>query len=347
MDNVTHSLTGLALSRVGFNRLCPRAVWLLMLSANAPDVDFAIAPMGAFRYLEVHRGYSHSLVGLPIVAVLSVLIVAAVFREKLPWLRAWAIGLVGVASHLLLDVTNSYGVRLLLPFSSRWFYLDLNSLCDAWILLALFLAAVWPLFSRLVNREIGDFRLNRGQTSAALALLFFVAFDAGRLLLHDRVVAQLQSRLYEELPPLQAAALPDFGNPLHWTGIIETAHEYRSFDLNAISQLDVTSSRQFYKPAMTMGFRAIKEVEPFRYFLYFARFPVWSQQPVVGAGTKGVRFDLTDLRFGIPGGSSFHCIALVNDHSQIVGKWFTYGTGAELGWGEDSGNSTVSSKSSK
>ena len=341
MDNVTHSLTGLALSRVGFNRLCPRAVWLLLLSANAPDSDIVFAPSGALRYLEMHRGLSHSLVALPLMAALAVLVTAVLFRQRLPWWRAWTICLVGVGSHLLLDWTNSYGVRLLLPFSSRWFHLDLNSLCDAWILLALFSAAVWPLFTKLVNREIGDSRSSSGRLGAALVLLFFVLFDLTRLLLHNRLTAQLESRLYDDTAPLQVAALPNFANPLRWTGIVETAGDYRSLDLNALAQLDTTSARKFYKPPVTPALQAILAVDPFRYFRYFARFPVWSQQPVVGAKTNGVRFDLTDLRFGTPGSGSFHCIALENARHGILGKWFTYGTGTELGWGEDSINPPV------
>ena len=41
---LTHSLTGLALSRAGLDRLCPRAAWLLILSANVPDSDIVVAP---------------------------------------------------------------------------------------------------------------------------------------------------------------------------------------------------------------------------------------------------------------------------------------------------------------
>ena len=40
------------------------------------------------------------------------------------WWRAWAVAMIAVASHLLLDLTNVYGVRLLLPFSGRWFHWD-------------------------------------------------------------------------------------------------------------------------------------------------------------------------------------------------------------------------------
>ncbi len=178
MDNITHSLTGLALARAGLNRVCPRATLLLILSANAPDADICAALRGQFAYLEVHRGYTHSLICLPVMALLPVLVVAAIYRRALPWTRAWLLCCLGVASHLLMDWTNSYGIRLFLPFSSRWLHLDWNSLYDGYILAVLAFAALWPLFSRLVSREIGD-RVPQGRAIAVFALAFFVVFDVG------------------------------------------------------------------------------------------------------------------------------------------------------------------------
>ncbi len=332
MDNVTHSLTGLALSRAGLDRFCPRAVWLLLLSANAPDVDIVAAPQGAFRYLEIHRGYTHSLVAMPFLAALAVLVVAAISRKKLPWLRAWLICLAGLASHLLLDWTNSYGIRLCLPFSSRWFHLDLNSLFDVWILAALLVAAIWPLFSRLVNREIGDQHSPAGRAIAVFALVFFALFDIGRAALHNRAVAQLESRLYDGQPPLQAAALPDAFDPLRWTAIVETPGNYRLSTVDPLRQLNPENASIFYKPPVTPSLEAAQRIDPFRFFLYFSRFPVWSIQPVIGATSRGTRLDLTDLRFGTPGAGSFHCVAYENEKNQVIEKRFTYGSGIDMGW---------------
>ncbi len=334
MDNVTHSLTGLALSRAGLDRFCPRAVWLLILSANAPDADIVAAPQGAFRYLEVHRGYTHSLFGLPLMAALAVVVIAALFRQKLPWFRAWLLCLAGVASHLLLDATNTYGVRLLLPFSSRWFHLDLNGLYDGCILAILIFAALWPSFSRLVNREIGDRRSPAGRTVAVLALSFFLLFDIARGILHNRVVSQLESRLYDGAPPLDVAALPDAFNPLHWTGVIETSNAYLLSTVNPISQWTLENPDTFYKPQITPALEAAIRTDPFRYFLYFARFPIWSLQPVLGDRTRGTRLDLTDLRFGRPGAGSFHSVGYANAENQLLFKAFTYSSGADLGWND-------------
>ncbi|HEY7210116.1 MAG TPA: metal-dependent hydrolase [Bryobacteraceae bacterium] len=333
MDNLTHSLTGLALSRAGLDRFSPRAVWLLVLSANAPDSDIVVATRGAFPYFEAHRGYTHSFIGLPFMAALVVLVVAAVSRTRLPWLRAWILCLIGVGSHLLLDATNSYGIRLLLPFSSRWSHLDLNGLYDIWILLALLFAALWPLFAGLVTREIGAKSSSAGRTLAIAALVFFAAFDLLRLTMHNRVVAQLESHLYEDLPPLNAAALPDSFNPLRWTAVVETADTYELSSTRPFGEFASGNPAIFYKPPVTHALDAVRAIEPFRYFLYFARFPVWSVQTITAESTRGTRLDLTDLRFGVPGAGSFHCIAYLDARDQVAGKWYTFGSGSPLGWG--------------
>lgn len=333
MDNITHSLTGFALSRAGLNRVSPRAVVLLLLSANAPDIDIVAAFGGAFRYLEVHRGYTHSLLGLPFMAALSVLVTAAIYRERLPWLKAWLLCCAGVGSHLLLDWTNSYGIRLFLPFSSRWFHLDINSLYDGWVIVILVFAAVWPYFSRLVSGEIGS-RAPSGKGTAIFALCLFVLFDCTRAILHAKATGQLQTRVYDGFPPIQAAALPEPFAPWRWTGIVETTRDYRKINIDVSAQLQPENAQIFYKPPVTPSLKSAESTEPFRFFLYFARFPVWSQEAVpLGAG-MGKRLDLTDLRFGIPGRGSFHCVALENARDQILGAWFTFGSGTNFGRGE-------------
>src|SRR3954451_5114291 len=105
MDNVTHSLTGLALAHAGLDRFCPRATLLLLLSANAPDCDIVALARGQLAYLEAHRGYTHSLLFLPAMVLICVLVTAALYREKLQWRRAGLVCAIGLASHLLLDWT--------------------------------------------------------------------------------------------------------------------------------------------------------------------------------------------------------------------------------------------------
>lgn len=331
MDNLTHSLTGLALARAGLERFSPRAASLLILSANAPDLDIVFLAQGPLKYFEAHRGYSHSVLFLPMMALLAVLVTSAIFRQRLPWLKAWLICCIGVASHLLIDWTNNYGIRLLLPFSSRWFHLDLNSLYDAWILLALLFAAGWPVFSSLVSGEIGA-RRQAGRGLAIFALAFFLFFDCGRALLHSRAVAQLDARLYDDAPPIQTAAFPDPFSPLRWSGVVETQTAYLTTPVESSGDLGSGQERKYFKPAVTPALELVANRPEFRYLRYFSRFPVWSVEPVALQDGEGTRLELSDLRFGSPGVGAFHCVALVDSHNQVLGSWFTYGSGREYGW---------------
>ena len=332
MDNVSHSLMGLALSRAGLNRLTPRATLLLLLSANIPDIDIAALAKSQLAYLEVHRGPTHSLIAVPVLALECVVIVAALFRKRLPWFQAWVVCIIGVLSHLLLDWTNNYGIRLFIPFSMRWFHLDLNSLTDGPIVAALGLAAIWPWLSGLVSGEIGDKKKSTGQGIAIAMLLLCLIYDVGRNNLHARAITQLESRLYQGSPPVETAALPMPINPFRWRGIVTTKAAYFQYDLNTLGQLNVESADKFFRIPTSEVTAAPRQTAAFSYFLYFARFPIWSVQPVALNDGTGKRIELTDLRFGEPGQGSFHCIAVEDPDDKVIASWFTYGNGADLGW---------------
>lgn len=321
MDNLTHSLTGLALARAGFGRFCPRATALLVLSANAPDIDVVALAGGPLKYFEIHRGYTHSIIGLPFMSLLTVLVVAALFRQKLPWGKALLLCALGVASHLLIDWTNDYGVRLFLPFSSAWFALDIASLYDGAIWAALIFAALWPSLERLVNSEMG-IRRPAGRGVAVFALLFFLAYDSGRALMHGRAVAQLQSVLYDGAVPLETAALPNPFNPFRWKGVVETTRSFQVVPVDVFGPLQPRSALVFYKHVMTRNMQLIAQTEPFRYFLYFARFPVWFSDQTGNGNVPLTRVELMDLRFGLPGASGFHCTAVEDNQRRLLKSEF-------------------------
>lgn len=324
MDNISHSLTGLALAQTGLRRWSPAGTAILLISANAPDCDIVALTGGSLAYLEQHRGYTHTLLFLPLMGLLSALLAAALFRQRLPWLRAWGLGCIGVASHLLLDWTNTYGIRLMLPFSSRWFHLDWNNLYDGFFLAVLLLSALWPLLANLVSGEIGERRSN-GRAIAIAALVAIGLFECGRAFLHGRTVATLQSRIYDEQQPLQAAALPDAFNPFRWQGVVETENAYITLPVSATGQPEFSAAETFHKPPKEPVLSALqKGQESFRFGAYFARFPVWSLVPVSIDNGRGVRVDMSDLRFGTPGAGSFHFFALLNARDIVVESGFSW-----------------------
>jgi inner membrane protein len=316
MDNLTHSLTGLALARTGLQKYTPHGTLLLIVAANLPDADGVSWFWGPLKYLEIHRGYAHSLIGLPLVALAAVLITAAIRRKRLPWLGAWAIACVGVASHLLLDWSMSYGIRLLLPFSSTWYRLDFFGLVD-WIVLAvLLLAWLGPWLGKLVSNEIGS-RPGKGRGLAIFALVFFAAYGGFRALMHARVMEQLQSRVYVDLlgsPANRIAAFPETANPFAWNAVVEGDHAYRMYRLYALGNFDPDGGMLLYKTNWTPALERVSQTKTFRYCSYFTLFPYWQEYP---AADDSKTVTLSDLRFGAPSKGFFGVTAILNPAGQV------------------------------
>src|SRR3954454_11904230 len=205
MDNLTHTAIGLFLSRAGLNKWTPLATPILLLAANAPDLDVVSAAAGSLTYLDFHRHLTHSIAAMPLMAALSAGLVRLIARKPIRWAGAIGAAMIGVATHLLLDYTNVYGIRLLLPFSARWLRLDLTSVIDVWIWAALLIAIAAPFLGRLVASEItsgGAKARAHGRGFAWFALLFVLFYNGGRAVLHRRAVATLESRIYQDETPV-------------------------------------------------------------------------------------------------------------------------------------------------
>lgn len=318
MDNLTHTLTGLALSRAGLNRWYGRPALVLILAANIPDIDIVTLIRGPFVYFENHRGLTHSIAMMPVMAVLPVLVACAVARTMRGFRSAYVLSLIGVASHLLLDWTNTYGVRLLLPFSGEWFRLDLNSLIDLWIWGVLLVACVGPLLGRLVSSEIGA-KPGSGRGLAIFALAFLLVYDFGRYLAHQRAIEILNSRLYLDGPPLRVAAFPASGvNPFEWSGWVQRPSVAMHFSMNLRGDFDPTApDRVIHEPEPGPAIEAARSNFIFQKYLDFAAYPLWQVFPA--AEPEGAhRVEVRDWRF------SFTASALVDRSNRVLSSSFHY-----------------------
>jgi inner membrane protein len=317
MDNLTHSLTGLMMSRAGLNRWHPRAGLVLVLSANVPDIDVLAFSRGPLNYFEQHRGITHSIAAAPVMALLPVLVACAVGRTMRGWAVAWALSLAGVASHLLLDWTNTYGIRLFLPFSSQWFHLDLINLFDLWIWAVLLIGWVGPMLGKLVSGEIGA-QSGTGRGLAIFALSFFLVYDFGRFLSHQRAMEILDSRIYQGGPPIRAAAFPSGGgNPLQWDGWVERPEFVMRFPLNVMQDFDPTSGTIIYKPAPSAAIQAARQASPVEAFLRFAQYPLWSVR-LLDSPEGAHDVEVRDWRF------PFEARALVDSSNRVISSSFHY-----------------------
>jgi len=288
-----------------------------MLAANAPDLDIVMAFRGALPYFANHRGLSHAIVMAPVLALLVVLVVCAITRTTRGWKAAYGLAIIGVASHLLLDWTNTYGVRFLLPFSSEWFRLDLNNLFDLWISGILLIAIVGPLLGRLVSSEIGA-KPGSGRGLAIFALSFFLVYDVGRYLVHQRAVDILNSRVYQGGAPLRVAAFPaSLANPFHWTGWIDRPTFAMRFSMDLLGDFDPGTGTIFFKPEPGPAMDVVRQTHPVQVFLDFAQFPLWRVAPA--ADPEGAhRVEVRDWRFPFTAG------ATVDASNRVVSPYFQF-----------------------
>ncbi len=320
MDPLTHTLTGLALSRAGLNRFHRRATPFLLLAANAPDIDVVSALGGNFNYFHYHRWLTHSLAGAPVLAAAAALLFCAFERSLRSFRALFAIAMVGIASHLLLDWTNSYGVRFLLPFDEHWFSLDVTNVVDIWIWAVLLIAAVAPALSRLVSSEIGA-RSGPGRGMAIAALTLVVLYDGGRGLLHSRAVETLESRVYDGAPPLRTGAFPTAANPLLWDGAVETPDEVRRYRFSLSKNFDPYSGEVFHKPETVPAIAAARSTPMFQVFLNFAKYPLWRVVPAAQPD-NATEVQVVDMRFG------FSVTAIVDAANRVLSTKFRFTSAA-------------------
>lgn len=323
MEPLTHTLTGYMVSRTGLNRWCPRATPVLLIAVNAPDIDFVSGVGGPLAILEAHRGLTHGLPVAPGMALLPLIPLLVFARQGIRWRRAYVLSLIGVLIHLLLDWTNIYGVRLLAPFKSEFFRLDIAPVVDLWILCVLLLAAGWFVVSRLVSSEIGA-RAASGRGVAVVALLFVALWQMGRFFLHERAAAVMESRLYDDAAPRRVLALPHFAGPLRWTGIVETDNSYRAFEIDlAGGGFDPSAGRIFYKAEASPAIEAARRTDTFRRFLRFARYPLWRVLPAEEP-EGGLLVQAMDVRFGLPGDERFLATALLGPGLRVLQERFQF-----------------------
>lgn len=326
MDPLTHTATGLFLSRAGLGRWTPFAAPILMLASNAPDIDIVTLAGGSANYLHYHRHLTHSLAAVPVMAILPVLLVRLVARRPVCWWGAFAAACIAVLTHLALDLTNVYGVRLLLPVSARWFRLDLTNVFDLWIWIALLVSVAAPFLGSLVGSEIGAFAKGKphGRGFAWFALAFLLIYNCGRAALHARALAVVDSRVYQGATPVRSLVVPDAIDPWRWRGVVETADFVAVAPVRLGADFDPSRAVIFHKPEPDPAIGAARGSPTFGVFLEFSQFPLWRVSPAPEPeGAKLV--EVFDMRFGTPAAPGFVASALVSPRLQVIETGLHFG----------------------
>lgn len=324
MEPITHFLTGACLSRAGLNRTTALATTTLVLASEAPDIDIVWLAKGPVFYFGHHRGITHTFVGAPFVAALTLLCIYALWRSVQHFAKPGPVGCAGCPPgstapprrprwgilyllavfscliHILLDYTNNYGVRPFMPFSYRWFSWDIVSIFEPLMWAALLAGLILPGLFRLVNEEIGArSRGPRGRVGAIAALVFIVALWGYRDYQHRRALAVMDSLVFQGQEAKRVAAYPYATNPYRWHCVAETQDLFEMMVVNSRVADFAPDARPRirYKPEETPVTLAAKKTYLGRVYLDWAQYPVTEEEQRPD-GTYEVRF--YDLRYDYP-----------------------------------------------
>ena len=319
MDPLTHLTTGVICSQL---LPAPSRWWAALagaIFALLPDVDYFFIFWDKLAFIRHHRGFTHSLVALPLFALAGALLGRHLGGDR--WFKPLLIlGLAVLASHLLLDLATSYGTQLLSPFSKRRYALDWIFIIDPYFTALLVAGTIAALTFPHWGPRLGAWCM----TAAAVYLLVCAAY-------HHQAL-DLARRIFPDVNPggQNVAALPQPFSSRRWQliaagpGEIQQAFVQLPFEaalglgepkgkaavVPATPNQDCPTPAgpyqapgeltiQTWNAAPAAATVASPEAEAIlATFMEFARFPLFCQ-----AGSQGGEqlMEWRDLRFSIPG----------------------------------------------
>ena len=291
MDNLCHTLVGAAIGEAGLKGRAGYGNAVLIVAANLPDID-VLSFVSDTPFVALRRGWTHGVLAQVLLPVLLTGLILAIERA---WTRgsdaatrARAMPLlllcyVGVISHVLLDWLNTYGVRLLMPFSSRWFYGDSVFIIDPWLWLVL---GVGVLLARRARQP------SRARIALLVAALYSSAMVGSAFSARHDVLADW--RREHGRSPNSLMVGPVFLNPLRRAVIVDEGDRYRTATFRWWPHGVVYDGRVFPRREDHPAVVRAREHPEVRAILVWARFPYYE----VASIQEGTRVTLSDMRFG-------------------------------------------------
>ncbi len=220
MDPLTHGLSGALLARATWSaRDAARGLGAAertavgFAAALFPDIDYVVFWVDPLRYINVHQGWTHSLVLMPVWALLLAPLLAHAVARWTGRLRKWrayyGICVLGIGAHIGGDVITAYGTELWAPLSGMRLAWPIAFVIDPYFC-AILIAGLWGAFRFRSARPARWGLLGLGAYLCVQALCWYQALGLAR---HHA------ERRNQEAAEVQAFAQPF--SPFNWKLIAE------------------------------------------------------------------------------------------------------------------------------
>ena len=289
MDILTHFLVGYDLSKA----LSPPLKYsneALIIGAILPDIDHIPIFIKKNQYFKYHRTLTHSLPMAPLLSIMFAFFIKYWDRDGSFWLYA-ALILIGILSHIGLDIVVPYGIKLFYPLK-KWYYRDWVCVIDGVILVLLLI----PFLGQHLFRQYIFY----------LSLFLVICFILFRGYIHYRITDYLKKRY---AGPRSLGVMPTPLNPFKWWVIIDRQSEYECFYFNFFNKRRVNV--KYFPKNLDSPLIGLSSLAG--YFLSWARFPFMQ---MVSQSDKRVAY-LGDLRFYNPYHRTLTICLLVDRYGKL------------------------------
>ena len=119
MDPITQGVVGAAAAQTSAKKKNILGIGIIgILAGLAPDLDIFIrSTTDPILFLEYHRQFSHSLIFIPVGALLVAVPIFYLIKKSMSFRTVYLASFLGYATHGLIDAGTSYGTMLFWPFS--------------------------------------------------------------------------------------------------------------------------------------------------------------------------------------------------------------------------------------
>jgi inner membrane protein len=290
MDNVCHTLVGAACGEAGLKRATRFGMPVLIIASNLPDVD-VLAYAADLPAVAIRRGWTHGVLAqvlLPVLFAGAMLLLDRVWRPPPGSPRArlgplLVLSYVGVLTHVGLDWLNNYGIRLLMPFSPRWFYGDAVFIVDPWLWVSLGIG----VFASRRWRSLRPARIALVAATVYIGAMIGSAKAARAHVIDAWTAARGRA-------PRALMVGPAFANPLRKEIIVDAGDVYEVGTFTWWPTRVAFANDPVPKNAHQTAVARAQSHRDVRAVLVWARFPYYIGESVA----DGTRVTVRDMRFG-------------------------------------------------
>jgi len=318
MDTLTHALSGALVARATEPKAprpdqLPRRtrLWIGFVAAAFPDSDFVARFIDPLTYLTSHRGVTHSVVMLPLWAMLLALLFMLLVRGKYPWRAFVGVCAFGIGAHIAGDVITAFGTMIFAPISYWRAQFPVTFIIDPYftaiIVAGLVASTIWKT----------------ARKPAAIGLAVLAGYVGFQGWLHHRAVVVGETYAAEHrLDAARVEAIPQPFSPFNWMIVIPQKDVYEmayvSLWRNAAPEVPPAGSSwlsqvsaSYYPPALAAWTRVPRfgaaetrmaeqlwNSDALAEFRHFAQFPAVYR---VDHKKDGLCVWFNDLRFALSG----------------------------------------------